>query len=169
MTRTDHQQDLELLKNLIRRIEYAMLATRAAKGSIVSRPVQTLGVDDDASIWFFTSRKSRKVAQIRRDSHVELSYSDGANKTFISVTGKAELVVDQQKDIELWKMGQTIFFPGGPSDPALLLLRVEPQAARIWDGNESPIAILRKFAAAVLRSEAADLGVEKNVEISSKH
>jgi general stress protein 26 len=161
-------RDLELLKNQIRRIEYAMLATRGAKGLIVSRPVQTLWVDNDATVWFFTSKRSQKVAQIRRDSHVHLSYSDVAHKIFISITGKAELIVDPQKASELWKMAQTIFFPEGPADPKLLLLKVEPQTAHIWDGKESPTAILRKFATAVFESKASDLGMEKSITISSK-
>jgi len=161
-------QDLELLKAHIRRIEYAMLATRAPDGSIVSRPLQTMDVDDDAAIWFFTSSASDKVAQIRNAPDVDLSYSDVAGRIFISIAGRAELLVDRQKTTELWAVGQTIFFPGGADDPTLLLLKVEPRLARIWNGNESPVAVLRKFAGALLRGEAADLGSADDVELPAK-
>jgi general stress protein 26 len=79
----------------------------------------------------------------------------------------ADVFVDARKAAELWQIGQTIFFPQGPTDPALVVLRVVGRSVRIWNGNESLPGIVRKFVDALLRGEAADLGDVRDVTLRS--
>jgi hypothetical protein len=56
-------QDFAHLKELIENIEIAMLTTTDTDGTLRSRPLQTVGVEDDGTLWFFTSQSSPKVAR----------------------------------------------------------------------------------------------------------
>lgn len=152
------------LRRLIETIEYCMLTTHAP-GGMSSRPLQTLGVDDDATLWFFTSRDSDKISEIRADPRVCLTYANSAERVFVALSGEAAIVDDRVRTAALWRPAQRIFFPHGPDDPSLTLVRVEPDAATVWDGNEPLLGMMRKFGKAVLSGEASDLGTVDEVAV----
>jgi general stress protein 26 len=67
-------QDLAALRQLVDRMKMGMLTT-VADGQLRSRPLQTLELDHDGRLWFFTSVSSPKVQEIlREDGQVGLSY-----------------------------------------------------------------------------------------------
>lgn len=152
------------LRRQIEAIEYCMLTSRARDG-LSTRPLQTLGMDDDATLWFFTARDSEKVREIRIDPRVCIAYADTGRRVFIALSGKAAIVDDRARATALWRPAQRIFFPLGPDDPELVLLRVVPDAATVWDGNEPLLGMLRKFGKAMLRGEASDLGTVDQVAL----
>ncbi len=157
--------DAKILGDLLAGIEYTMLTTLAPDGSLVSRPLQTLQMDVDNALWFFTSASSGKIDDIRRDARVNLAYANPAKKIFVTVSGHAQIVVDRSKVDELWSPAQTIFFPQGRDDPTLTLLKIIPAAARYWQGTESVVTTLLKFGRAVIKGEAADIGQSRDLDL----
>lgn len=153
------------LNELLASIEYAMFTARSRDGELISRPLQTLQVDGDGTIWFFTSAASAKLDDIAADARVNLAYADPVRKRFASVAGTAEVVNDRAKIAELWSPAQTVFFPRGRDDPSLVLLKVTPATARIWDGRESMLGLLFKFGKALLRGEPSDLGRREDLDL----
>jgi general stress protein 26 len=149
------------LKVLLAKIEYAMLTTISADGSLVSRPLQTLEIDSEGVLWFFTSRKSEKVYEILRQSRVNIAYVNIEKKNFISISGHAELFEEQAKIDQLWNTSQLIFFPGGRDDPDLTLLKITPVNATYWDGREAPITILMKVGRAIITGQRSDIGTKR--------
>ena len=164
----DADGSIEILKSLVAGIEYAMLTSHARDGALDSRPVQVLQIDADAVFWFFTNVASDKVDEIRGDPQVNLAFADIARKRFVSVAGNAQFIVDQAKIDELWTPAQMIFFPLGRDDPSLALLKVVPDSARYWDGNESALGMLLKFGKAVLHGEPSDLGASGRLDMRHK-
>lgn len=158
-------RDRQRLNELLTSIEYAMFTARSRSGELISRPLQTLQVDEDGSIWFFTSAGSAKLDDVSADARVNLSYADPAQKRFVSIVGMAAVETDERKIAELWSPAQTVFFPLGRDDPSLVLLRVTPASARVWDGRESMLGLLLKFGKAVLRGEASDLGQREDIDL----
>lgn len=152
------------LRRLIETIEYCMLTTHV-QGGLSSRPLQTLGIDDDATLWFFTARKSEKVQEIRSDARVCVAYADTGRRIFVALSGEAAIIDDRARAAALWRPAQRIFFPLGPDDAELTLLRVVPDAATVWDGNEPLLGMIRKFGKAVLGGEASDLGTVNEVAL----
>lgn len=167
MESSSHQSEIDTLRRLLAGIDYCTLTTRAADGALVARPLQVLQVDAAASIWFFTAASSAKVDDVRRDPQVNLAFADPDRKLFVTVSGRSELLVDRGKAAELWRASQTVFFPRGPADPALALLKVQPSSARYWDGHESILGLLLKFGKAVLRREPSDLGASGAIDFTS--
>lgn len=154
------------LHELLRGMEYGLLTTHQCDGALTSRPLQLLEIDAAGTLWFFTSVASAKADELRRDARVNLSFADPSARAFVSISGHAEILVDRARAAALWRVGQKVFFPLGADDPALGLLKVVPQAARYWDGNESVLGLLLKYGKAVLRSEASDLGSSGEVALS---
>ncbi len=54
MTATNDKGDIAKLWKMVKHIKIAMLTTQESDGSLRSRPMHSLQVDDDGDIWFFT-------------------------------------------------------------------------------------------------------------------
>lgn len=127
-----HQQGFPKLASMIDSISVGMLTTGDENGNLRSRPMVTQRVEDGA-LWFFTSDDSPKVEEVHKTSEVNVSYSDPANQVYVSVSGVAKTLRDPAKIRELWNEGAQRWFPKGPDDPQITLLKVEVNAAEFWD------------------------------------
>ncbi|WP_426689368.1 pyridoxamine 5'-phosphate oxidase family protein [Rhodanobacter ginsengiterrae] len=150
--------DLRKLGDLIDGIEVAMLTTRAADGSMVSRPLQTLKLDANGEIIFFTAAESHKVDELTDDSSVNLAYADPSSHCYVSVRGRARMDRDQYTIDELWSPAQKIFFPDGKDDPNLMVLRVRVRDASYWESAGNFVARAFDFARGMLGDSPEDLG-----------
>lgn len=157
--------DLQL-KSVLSGVRYMMLTTRGERGPLASRPLQLLELDDAGFLWFFTARSSRKVRDIRHDANVNVAFADQDRKIFVSVDGRAELVVDRDKAAHLWSAMQTVFFPLGREDPELVLLKITPVVAHYWDGRESILGTIIKLGKAVISGQAQDLGTSAKIPLA---
>jgi general stress protein 26 len=127
-----HQQGFAKLIEMIDAIAVGMLTTADESGHLRARPMATQRAED-GYLWFFTGRDSPKVAEIRKDCQVNVTYSDPANQVFVSVSGVARTLRDEAKIRELWTGEAQRWFPEGPEDPRIALLSVEITAAEYWD------------------------------------
>src|SRR5690349_24979763 len=93
-----NERNLAHLKELIEDIKVGMVTTAAADGTLRSRPLQTVGIDDDCTLWFFTSQSSPKVNEAAADDgRVNVSYASPAKHDYVSISGRATLVHDRDK------------------------------------------------------------------------
>jgi general stress protein 26 len=122
----------ETITRIIRGCVYGNLATVAADGSGPRvRPVCAF-LQDDLSVLVPTHTATRKVAEIRANSEVELCFVD-AEHWQVRVLGRAveltdrgvkERVMQTTLSPKLWRG----FFPGGPDDERFVLYRVVPRS-----------------------------------------
>jgi general stress protein 26 len=148
-------QDVKKLGELIKDIKFAMLTTVEPDGSLHSRPMATQEVDFDGDLWFFTGASTAKVDEVRHDQHVNVSYAEPGDNTFVSVSGKATVVRDRAKAKELWNPVYKAWFPKGLDDPDLALLKVSVEKAEFWDSPSSKVVQLLGFAKAIATGERA--------------
>ncbi|MEO8810003.1 MAG: pyridoxamine 5'-phosphate oxidase family protein, partial [Rhodanobacter sp.] len=156
--------DLHKLGDMISDIEVAMLTTRTSDGSLVSRPLQTLKLDANGELIFFTAAKSHKVEDLTDDSGVNLAYAQPGDHRYVSVRGRARMDRDEDTIHELWTPAQKIFFPDGPGDPNLMVLRVRVRDAAWWEAADNFIARAFDFARGMLDESPSDLGKEGHLE-----
>lgn len=156
--------DLHKLAELIDGIETAMLTTHAENGSLVSRPLETLKIDANGEIIFFTAAKSHKVEELTDDAEVNLAYADPGEHRYVSVRGRARMDRDQDTIDELWSPAQKIFFPDGKGDPDLMVLRVRVRDANYWEAAGNVIARAFDFARGMLDEQPEDLGKQGHLE-----
>jgi general stress protein 26 len=124
--------ELPRVLDLIRNIRVALLTTFDRDGTFHTRPVQTLRVEDDGTLWFFTDVRSGKADELRADMRISLGYADTAANCYVAVSGVGTVRRDSHKAQELWQVEQRAFYPEGPADERLGLLRVEIDRAEYW-------------------------------------
>ena len=107
----ESQGELATVLGLIRRIRIALLTTFDREGALHSRPVQTLRVDDDGTLWFFTDVRSGKADELRADMRLSLGYADTAANCYAVVSGVGTVRRNSHKARELWQVEQLAFYP----------------------------------------------------------
>jgi general stress protein 26 len=122
------------LNTLIAGIGVAMLTTATSEDGLRSRPMATQGRGlERGEIWFFTRDDSGKVFEIEGDHEVNLAYAEPGEQRYVSLSGRAAVLRDPERARALWSPEVETWFPGGPEDPHLALLRVRVHGAEAWD------------------------------------
>lgn len=129
---TDQQ---EKVRALIKDTRVAMLTTVDGEGRLVSTPMATQDVEPDGDLWFITERSSEKVANLAHEPRVNVAYS--SSSSWVSVSGRAEVVDDVAKLEELWNTFTGAWLEGGPDNPENVLVRVTADTAEYWDAPGS--------------------------------
>lgn len=159
------EKDFEKLREMIKDIDLCMLTTVDESNDLHSRPMSTNGdVDESGNIWFFTSSNSHKASEIERNPNVNVSFIDSDQKHYISVSGTAELVRDKAKIKELWKPVLKAWFPDGPDQPDVALLKVNLKKAEYWDTPSSTVAQAISFVSAIFSGKQVELGENKKLD-----
>lgn len=157
--------DFEKFRELIKDIDLCMLTTVDENNDLHSRPMSlNSDVDEQGNLWFFTSSNSHKASEIERTPNVNVSFIDTRQQHYVSVSGTAELVHDRQKIKELWKPVLKAWFPDGPDQPDVALLKVRMTKAEYWDGPSSTIAQAVSFVSAILTGKQVELGENKKLD-----
>lgn len=155
---------------LIKDIKFAMFTTRHPEnGHLHSRPMttQNSSIDDERNLWFFMSKKGDPVHDLAAESKVNVAYADTGKDSYVSITGTASVVEDQAKKQQLWNKMTEAWFPGGPTDPDVALVRVEIVHANYWDTKESKVTQLFAMAKAVVTGKPpTQLGEHAEVRMS---
>ena len=158
------ESDFKKLKEMIKDIDLCMLTTVDESNDLHSRPMSlNSDVDENGDLWFFTSSNSHKASEIERTPNVNVSFIDTRKQHYVSISGMAELVRDKQKIKELWKPVLKAWFPDGPDQPDVALLKVNVRKAEYWDGPSSTIAQAISFVSAIVTGKQAELGENKKL------
>jgi general stress protein 26 len=163
----NHQAATEKLRSLISKGSICMMATTNDEGKISSRPMTTIDIDNDGTIWFFTSEQSGKVEEQEQDSSVYLMYSDPGKQTYIHINGYSESIHDKEKIKQLWTPALKAWFPQGAEDPNLCLLKVKVEEAHYWDSSSSKMIVFFRMVKAILSHEKYDEGETGALHISA--
>jgi len=141
-----------IFERIIEEIKVAMLVTKGANGKNNGRPMNTVQLDDDGHLWFFTNDYAGMVKEIAAFNEVYLSYAAPGKNTYMTINGMAELVADKAKMEMLWKPAYKIWFADGLADPNMLLLKITPIEVEYWDGPNK-VAMAVKMLKAFLSGE----------------
>ena len=153
---------IEKIRKLTEDIDFCMLTTIDA-GHMRSRPMSTQQTEFDGDLWFFTDDNTHKIDEIAKDNRVCAAYAKPASDTYVSISGRAEVVRDPAKMEELWSPVLKAWFPDGLEDPHLCLLKVSAEQAEYWDSPSGKLVQLFGFVKAIATGEEADWGENKKV------
>jgi general stress protein 26/nucleoside-triphosphatase THEP1 len=124
-------------------IPYPLLVTVCHRdGFPQSRPMHLIDHDHE-TLWFATSRASRKAEQIEADPHVTVLFVDSARYNYASIHGRARLVEDAERQKTLWRNEWEDDWPEGPSDPDYILIRVDAERGYFLRGNTGETGEIR--------------------------
>jgi general stress protein 26 len=128
---TSETNPVQKIAELAKGIDFAMLTTVDETGAFVSRPMAQQDTDFDGDLWFLSSRDSRKVAHITARPRVGVALT--SRDVWISVDGTAEVLHDPDRAEELWSPQMEGWFPQGPRDDSVVVVKVTGQSAEYWD------------------------------------
>ena len=170
MKRTTAERDphaLQKLRELIGDIQVAMITTVTPDGALRSRPMITRACTEGGELWFFTAEDSGKAHDLHAEHAVNVSYADPQRRRFVSVTGAASLVHDEEHARALWEESLRGYFPRGAEDPQLALLCVRIETAEFWDVDSRAMVDLASFARRPSDAKAAakEAGEHTRVDI----
>ncbi len=148
------------LSEKISGMRFAMFTTRDQSGHLVSQPMTNQQVDADGGLWFYTRSTTELWENIAHEPEVNVSFADPDNSTWVSVSGHAERVVDRVQIRALWNPMVQAWFPAGPEDEHVVLVRVMPHAAEYWDSNDSKMVRMFSMAKAALTGETPNLDAD---------
>ncbi len=163
---TTRAEAIAKLRKLIKGIKFAMLTTVEPDGSLRSRPMGTQETEFDGDLWFLTAADAPKVQEIQRERQVNVSYAAPDDQRYVSVSGSATLVHDRQRVREYWSEPLKIWFPNGPDDPNLALLKVRVERAEYWESGSNAVGRAIDFAKAMITGDERQLGKNEKLDLS---
>ena len=139
------QNQISRVWDLIEKARVGMLTTRFV-GGLRARPLEPRADRNAGIIWFVTDMHGAKDDEIEAAHDIGLSFIYEGEHTYLSITGRAFVMRDTAKTKKIWKKTDDMWFSGGPDDPNVRLLRIEPITAELWDGPSSATAAIFEFA-----------------------
>jgi general stress protein 26 len=155
--------NIDRVWDIIKTVGVGMLTTRYT-GGLRARPLEARPDRDAGIIWFLTDVRSAKDDEIEATPDIGLVFIDHKDKAYLSITGRAEMLRDHNKAMEIWKDTDAAWWEGA-DDPNLRVIRVKPQTAELWDGPASSAVAAFEFAKAVVTGKEPDLGENRKVTV----
>ncbi len=148
---------------LIKGERFGFLTTITRDGRLTSRPMTLQEVELGGDLWFFAERDSTAVAHITASPQVNVGVGSGG--TWVSLTGDAVVVDDVEKKRELWNSGVEAWFPQGPDDDSVVLLKVQADSAEYWNSPGGRLATVFSFVKAKVTGQRIDAGDNEKVDL----
>ena len=142
---TTQQNFFSRVWDVIEKVRVGMLTTQFS-GGLRARPLEARADRGAGVIWFVTDVRGAKDDEIGADHDIGLVFIDEVDGVYLSITGRAFVTRDTVQTKGLWKKTDDAWFPGGPDDPNVRLLRIEPITAELWDGPSSAAGVTFQFA-----------------------
>jgi len=107
------QEALATARRIMEAVRYCAVITVDAEGRPQAREVDAFPPDDKLVVWFATVPKSRKIAEIKKDSRVTLYYADvkDMGQGYVTILGHARIVTDPADKAKHWKNSFEAFWP----------------------------------------------------------
>ncbi|RYF82713.1 MAG: pyridoxamine 5'-phosphate oxidase [Chitinophagaceae bacterium] len=143
------QEALDKFKELVKDVNICMFITNTESDEQThTRPMATIEVEDNGTLWFFTDVRSLKVGEVEEEQQVHLTYAHPGKESYLDVWGSAAVVRDRALIKEKWSPVVKAYFPNGADDPNLTLLKVTPRNCYYWESETGKMVQFFKMAVA---------------------
>lgn len=122
----DRAEVLTAARDVIKQAHFAALITLSEDGQPQARVLDPSDPDPDFTVWLGTKSVTRKVAQLRKNSHANLFYFDKPSMSYVTLVGSAQLVSDPSEKERHWQARWAPFYPEGSKSTELILIRFTP-------------------------------------------
>ena len=129
------KDDLARLHEILASFDDAILMTKRTDGTdhLHGRPMRIQAVEEDHSVWFFTSVDSSTVHETMLDTEAYV-IGQGDRKHAV-VRGLATMTKDRARIDKYWNKEVEAWFPEGKNDPNLCLVKFTPREGEWWDNS----------------------------------
>jgi general stress protein 26 len=153
------QEAIEKLKKMVDSIDIGMVCSRPGKdGEIHAVPMSRQEVDEEGNIWYLFNAESETHANLSKNPHITILFSDIKAYEFLSLDGHAEIFRDQERIDKYWNKFMEAWFEKGKEDPSIRVLKVITDEAYYWDNKSNKVVTFMKVAASAISGKKMDIG-----------
>jgi general stress protein 26 len=115
----------------------SILITNGLDGFPAARPMGTLCVEEDFTVYYATVASMDKCAQIRADPKAAVYWPNLGESGYgwVLLKGQAELTTEPAVLDRFWKEEYVRYFPQGRDDPSYIIIRIRPHALTALTGG----------------------------------
>jgi general stress protein 26 len=124
------KRDVSYIQKIIDIGDIAMLVSRSDHGVLKSRPMETVGINKEGDIYFFTL-SSELMHELTENSQVNLSFTK-KDHDYISVSGVTQVIKNKADLAKFWNSRYELWIPNGLDNPSIILLKVSSVSAEHW-------------------------------------
>lgn len=157
------QHDVDHVWELMKSISFCMLTNWDGR-ILHSRPMGAVLRREENAIYFFTDVRAHKDDEIARFPQVCIGFADTSGQKYVSVSGTAEILSEEEKMKQLWTISAKAWW-GSPDNPDVRLIKVTPQQAEFWDAPGNLISNLRVALSLVKGSPPSHAGEHQKVNL----
>ncbi len=117
---------LSAAREIMVEARYCTMITLGEDGSPQARMVDPFPPEEGMVVWIATNPGTRKVAQIKEDRRVTLSYIHAESGSYVTLIGKADLVESIKEKERRWKDEWSLFYKDKNRGSDYLLIRITP-------------------------------------------
>ncbi len=121
-----------------------------------TRPMTAQMDGERGPIWFFASRDNALAGQLDEGRRAVATFTAKSHDLFAALHGTLSIETDRGVLDRLWNSFVAAWYEGGKSDPKLLLLRLDPEQAEIWENASSLIAGIKLMVGADPKADYRD-------------
>jgi general stress protein 26 len=158
------QPSIDRVWEIIEAAGVGMLTTQF-DGGLRARPIEPRPDREAGLIFVVTDLRSAKEHEIEAEHDVGLVVIDAKANAYLSITARAQVRKEPAKAKEIWRSTDTLWWPGGPQDRNVCVLRIEPVTAELWDGPSSKVVAIYEIAKAKLTGGKPNLGENRKVTV----
>jgi general stress protein 26 len=105
-----------------------------------ARPMTAQVEGELGPIWFFTATDNAIVEKLGQGNRAIATFTSKGHDLFATVHGELSIDHDPSTVDRLWNRPVAAWYDGGKNAPQLVLLRLEPERAQIWQDASSLVA-----------------------------
>lgn len=109
------------------------------------------------------SASSDVAEQVSKDQEVNAAFSN--DKSWVSLSGKANLVTDVAKKKELWNSAVAAFFRQEPESPEVVLIQLKSDSAQYWENPGGVLSLAASWVKGKVAGEPAHPGDSATVDL----
>jgi general stress protein 26 len=134
----------------IERTRIAFFATLSEANGFRARPLTTQKVEAESRLWFFIAGDGDLAHELASNPRVLVTYTNEDDGFYAALTGTARVVVDAERARTMWSALDEAWFPGGPEDPGLAMVRVDVDHGETWEPTTNRMIQFLSMAAAAV-------------------
>jgi general stress protein 26 len=144
------EQVLQVARETVENVTYCFAITLAGNGEANARIIQPRRLQEDWTADFTTSRRCRKFREIEQTRKVTLAYQHDPEKAYVCLSGPVSIIDDVELKRSRWSAEADRWYPGGPDDPNVVIIRLTTSRIELWNAVQSIMPEPKGLSAAVL-------------------
>jgi general stress protein 26 len=113
--------------------------------------MQPFEPEEDLTIYFGASPRSRKVREIERNQEVTVTYQNSREHAYVCLLGQAQIEKGIEARRKYWREEWAIFWPGGPESEDYVLIKFVPSRIELMNISRKIAPEPRTQPAALVR------------------